>query len=236
MLVVPAIDLKDGRCVRLVEGRLGTERTVAHDAVAQARIFAAGGARRIHVVDLDGAFEGRPRNAELIAEICRAVDVPVQVGGGLRGPEAVSAVLSAGAAFAIVGTLAVDDPEAFADLAARFPGQVIAGVDKKGEHAATDGWVKASQRTVLDVARATEAAGAAAVITTAISRDGTGLGVNVAYTAELARALGIPVFASGGVRDLADLKALAATPVAGVIVGRAIYDGTLSLEDALGPL
>jgi phosphoribosylformimino-5-aminoimidazole carboxamide ribotide isomerase len=234
MLIVPAIDLKDGRCVRLVEGRLGTERTVAPDAVAQALAFEAAGAQRIHVVDLDGAFEGRPRNAALIAQLCAAVRVPVQVGGGLRDEATVAAVLAAGAAYAIVGTLAVEDPDAFAALAARFPGQLIAGVDKKGEHAATEGWVKASARTVLEVAQAAVAAGAAAVVTTDISRDGTGLGVNVAYTSSLAEALPAPVFASGGVRDMRDLRALAATRVAGVIVGRALYDGTLDLAEALG--
>lgn len=233
MLVIPAIDLKDGRCVRLVEGRADTSRIVSDDAVAQAKAFEAQGASRIHVVDLDGAFDGAPKNADLIGRIARAVDVPVQVGGGLRDARAIEAVFGAGAAFAILGTLAVDDPEAFRALCGRFEGRIIAGVDGRDGQAATDGWVKASERTVLDVAKETEAAGAASIITTNIARDGTGEGVDVTGTQALAEAVGIPVIASGGVKGLGDVQALAATSVAGVVVGRALYDGDLDLAAAI---
>lgn len=233
MLVIPAIDLKDGECVRLVEGRLGTERTVSHDAVAQAKAFEAAGAQRLHVVDLDGAFEGRPKNATLIARIAHAVDIPVQVGGGLRTREAVQAVFDAGASYAILGTMAVDDPETFSAIANAFNGRIIAGIDGRDGRVATDGWMKDSERTIEDVARFAAEAGAAAIITTDIARDGTGQGVNATFTDDLAHKVPIEVIASGGVRDLSDIQTLAGTSVAGVVVGRALYDGDLDLATAL---
>lgn len=233
MIVIPAIDLKDGRCVRMVEGRLGTERVVSPDAVAQARAFEAAGAERIHVVDLDGAFEGRPKNTNIVAAIVQAVSVPVQVGGGLRDENAVDAVLSAGAAFAIIGTMAVTDPDALGSICRRHPGRIIAGVDAKGGMVATEGWVTESAMTTLEVAERAQSKGAAAVVTTDISRDGTGKGVDVTGTEALARALSIPVIASGGVAGMEDVRRLAATEVYGVVIGRAIYDGAVDLETAV---
>jgi phosphoribosylformimino-5-aminoimidazole carboxamide ribotide isomerase len=233
MIVIPAIDLKGGRCVRMVEGRLGTERVVSPDAIAQARAFADAGAERIHVVDLDGAFEGAPKNASLIEAIVRAVGVPVEVGGGLRDEATVGAVLASGAAYAIVGTMAVTDPELLARICARHPGRIIAGVDAKQGRVATEGWVAESTLTALEVARRAEDCGVSAVITTDIARDGTGQGVNVEATEALAKALRIPVIASGGVAGIQDLRALAAASIFGVVVGRAIYDGSLDLEEAI---
>lgn len=233
MIVIPAIDLKDGRCVRMVEGRLGTERVVSPDAVAQAKAFEEAGAERIHVVDLDGAFEGRPKNTEIVANIVAAVGVPVQVGGGLRDEASVDAVLSAGAAFAILGTMAVTDPNQLGRICRRHPGQIIAGVDAKKGKVATDGWVTESNLTTLEVAARAQELGAAAVVTTDISRDGTGQGVDVTGTETLARKLFIPVIASGGVAGVEDVRRLADTPVYGVVVGRALYDGDLDLEEAV---
>jgi phosphoribosylformimino-5-aminoimidazole carboxamide ribotide isomerase len=201
--------------------------------VAQARAFEAAGAERIHVVDLDGAFEGRQRNASLIAEIVRAVRVPVEVGGGLRDSESVEAVLAMGAAYAIVGTMAVNEPEMLATICARHPGQIIAGVDAKRGKVATEGWVAESSLTTLEVASRAQQLGVAAVITTDIARDGTGRGPNIEATDELARALRIPVIASGGVSGIVDIQRLSSTSIFGVVVGRAIYDGSLDLKEAL---
>ncbi len=236
MIVIPAIDLKGGRCVRMVEGRLGTERVVSPDAVLQAQAFERAGAERIHVVDLDGAFEGRPRNSELIARIVSAVSVPVEVGGGLRDEASIEEVLDVGAAFAIVGTMAVTDPERLARICLAYPGRIIAGVDAREGKVATDGWVAESSLTALEVARRAADLGVAAVITTDIARDGTGRGVNLTDTGALAEALEIPVIASGGVSGVDDLRALIDTAIFGVVVGRAIYDGRLDLAAALAEL
>jgi len=233
MIIIPAIDLKDGRCVRLIEGRLGTERVVSPDAVSQARAFEAAGAERIHVVDLDGAFEGQPKNSELIERIVRAVAVPVEVGGGLRDERAIDAVFDCGAAYAIVGTMAVTEPDRLAGICAKHPGRIIAGIDAKGGKVATEGWVAESSLTALEVATRAARMGVAAIITTDISRDGTGRGVNVEHTDSLARVLSIPVIASGGVAGIEDIDALAATSIFGVVVGRAIYDGSLDLRQAI---
>jgi phosphoribosylformimino-5-aminoimidazole carboxamide ribotide isomerase len=233
MIVIPAIDLKDGRCVRLIEGRLGTERVVAQDAVSQARAFEAAGASRLHVVDLDGAFEGAPRNGALISAIVRAVQIPVEVGGGLRDQRAIDAVLASGAAYAIVGTMAVTDPDLLGRICAANPGRIIAGIDAKDGKVATDGWITSTPLAPLEVAKRAESLGVAAVITTDIARDGTGRGVNVDDTETLAQALAIPVIASGGVSSIEDIRALARTEIFGVVVGRAIYDGSLDLREAL---
>ncbi|MBK6687203.1 MAG: 1-(5-phosphoribosyl)-5-((5-phosphoribosylamino)methylideneamino)imidazole-4-carboxamide isomerase [Deltaproteobacteria bacterium] len=230
MLVVPAIDLRDGRAVRLVEGKADSGRVVGEDPVAIAARFFAAGAKRLHVVDLDGAFAGSPRHLALITEICRAIRIPVQVGGGLRDEASLEQVFAAGAQYAIVGTMAVEDPARFAACCARWPGRIIAGVDGKKGQVATEGWVTVRTESIIEVAQAAARAGAAAVVSTEITRDGTGHGVDVVGSASLAEAVSIPVFASGGVAGPADLEALRATKVAGVIVGRAFYDGALSLE------
>jgi phosphoribosylformimino-5-aminoimidazole carboxamide ribotide isomerase len=233
MIIIPAIDLKDGLCVRLIEGRLGTERVVSPDAVAQARAFEAAGAERLHVVDLDGAFEGKPKNADLIKEIVRAVSIPVEVGGGLRDEASVEAVLDSGATFAIVGTIAVTEPTRLAWICAAYPGRIIAGIDAKKGMVATEGWISESTMTTLEVAERAADMGAAAVIATDILRDGTAAGVNVEDTGDLARTLPIPVIASGGVSGLEDIRALARTSIYGVVVGRALYDGSLDLREAI---
>lgn len=233
MLVVPAIDLKGGRAVRLVEGRADSGRVVGDDPVAIAQRFFDAGAQRLHVVDLDGAFAGQSAHLSLIEALCK-VGLPVQVGGGLRDEESLARVFAAGARYAIVGTMAVTDPGRFAACCARWPGQIIAGVDGKKGQVATEGWVTVRTESIVQVAQAARAAGAAAVISTEITRDGTGLGVDVAGSAALAEAVDLPVFASGGVSGPADLEALRRTKVAGVIVGRALYDGALGLDVLAG--
>ena len=235
MLVIPAIDLKDGRCVRLLEGKADTAWSVNPDPVAQARAFEEAGAKRLHVVDLDGAFEGGPKNTDLIAAIIRAVSIPVQVGGGLRTPEAVANCFARGAAYAILGTLLAEDPETFSTIAEAHPGRIIAGIDAKNGRVATQGWVVEANLDAISAARRAESAGAAAVITTDIARDGTGRGVNVPFCRSLAEAVAIPVMASGGVHSAEDLKHLEGTGVAGVVVGRALYDGTLAMSQAFAP-
>lgn len=233
MLILPAIDLSEGRCVRLVEGARDSTRTVASDPVAVAKQFVAAGAVRIHVVDLDGAFDGRPKNLDVIRSIVDAVDAEIEVGGGLRTAEAVDALLAAGVRYAMIGTMIVKAPDTFAALCAKHPGRIVAGIDGRDGLVRTEGWTEGSDRTVLDVARFAEEVGAAGIITTDIARDGTGQGVNVQATVDVAEAVGVPVFASGGVKSLADVDALRVTPVAGVVVGRAIYDGDLDLAEAI---
>jgi phosphoribosylformimino-5-aminoimidazole carboxamide ribotide isomerase len=233
VIPIPAIDLKDGRAVRLYEGRLGTERVVADSPVEQALAFARAGAQRLHVVDLDGAFEGRPRNEEVLRAIVQAVSIPVQFGGGLRTVAGVDAVFEIGVRFAILGTMLVEEPAVFESLCRRYPGQIIAGIDALKGQVMTKGWVEGSGKTVVEMARKAESAGACAIITTDVARDGTGQGVNVAGTDSLARLVNIPVIASGGVSSLDDLRSLRQTGVAGVIIGRALYDGAFRLEDAL---
>ncbi len=235
MIVVPAVDVRDGRCVRLRQGRADQETVFSDDPVAMARRWAETGATRVHVVDLDGAFAGTPRQTALIAKIAAAVaPVPVQAGGGLREPAAVEAMLEAGVRWAVVGTRAALDPAFLADIGRRFPGRLVIAVDGKGPHVAVRGWTETADVTVIDVARRARDAGAAAVLYTDVTRDGTGDGPNLDDTAALARAVEIPVLASGGVGTIDDLLALAAIPgVAGTIVGRALYTGTIDLRQAL---
>lgn len=234
MVVIPAIDLRGGRCVRLVEGRLETETVYGDDPLAWARRFVAAGARRLHVVDLDGAFAGRPRQAALVAELARAVPVPVQVGGGLRDPDAVAAVLGAGARWAILGTRAALDPGFLAEACRRWPGRILVGVDAAEGRVAVEGWTRCVDLTAGDLARASARAGAAGLVYTDTRRDGTGRGPDVAGAGAVAAAGGLPVFVSGGIGAVADLRRLAAIPgVAGAIVGRALYTGAIDLPAAL---
>jgi len=234
MIVIPAIDLQGGRCVRLVEGRPDTATVFGDDPVAWARHFAAEGAPRLHVVDLDGAFVGAPRHAAQIAAIVDAVSAPVQVGGGLRDLAAVEAALASGARWAILGTSAALDGELLAAACRRWPGRILVGVDAVAGQVAVDGWTRTLPLTALELARRARAAGADAVIHTDVQRDGTGRGPNLATTAAIAAAAGIPVIASGGVADVTDLVRLAAIPgVVGAIVGRALYTGAVSLRAAL---
>jgi phosphoribosylformimino-5-aminoimidazole carboxamide ribotide isomerase len=235
MIVIPAVDLRQGRCVRLREGRADAETVFADDPVAMAERWADAGAERLHVVDLDGAFAGAPRQTALIARIVDAIrPVPVEAGGGLRDLAAVAAVLEAGVAWAVVGTRAALDAAFLAEAGRRFGERMIVAADGRGERVAIRGWTETGELTVVEVGRRARAAGAAALLYTDVSRDGTELGPNVEATAALAAAVGLPVLASGGVGTIEHLRTLAAVPgVMGTVVGRALYTGAVSLEDAL---
>ena len=235
MILIPAVDLRDGRCVRLREGRADAETVFSDDPVAMATRWAALGGERLHVVDLDGAFAGAPRQAALVAKIVTAVaPVPVEAGGGLRDVAAVEAVLETGARWAVVGTRAVLDPAFLADICRRHPGRIIVAVDAKGERVAVKGWTETTPLTVVEAGRRALGAGAAALLYTDVSRDGTEQGPNVEDTAALARSVALPVLASGGVGTLDDIRRLAGVPgVAGAVVGRALYTGAVTLPDAI---
>jgi phosphoribosylformimino-5-aminoimidazole carboxamide ribotide isomerase len=234
----PAIDLRGGRCVRLYQGDYGRETVYGDDPVAQARSFAAAGAPWIHVVDLDAARTGDPRNRELVAAIAAAVDVPVQTGGGVRDDAAADALLSAGVRRVVVGTAALDDPDWVRRLAGRHPGRVAVGLDARGHDVAVRGWVEGSGRDLVEVARHFDDAGVAALVVTEIGRDGTLAGPDLGQLGDVLAATRLDVVASGGVGTLADLRALAALDVggrhlAGAIVGRALYEGAFALPDAV---
>jgi len=236
MIVIPAVDLRGGRCVRLREGRADAETVFSEDPVAMAERWAAQGARRLHVVDLDGAFAGAPRQTPLIAAIARAVaPVPLEAGGGLRDLAAVEAALAAGAAWAVVGTRAALDPVFLKDVCRQFPGQIIVAVDGRGPRVAVKGWTEVVSETVGELAARARDGGAAALLYTDVSRDGTGLGPNLADTEALARAVRMPILASGGVGSVEDLRRLAGLPgVVGAVVGQALYTGAVDLAVALG--
>lgn len=236
MTVYPAIDLRGGQCVRLVEGDFARETIYGDDPVAMARRWEGAGARWLHVVDLDGARAGAPVQTDVVARICRAVRMPVQVGGGLRDEAAVRRVLDAGAARAIVGTVAVRDPALCERLCATFPGEIVVGIDARDGMARVAGWEEGSMVRAADLARAMAACGAAAIVYTDIARDGTEKGLNVDETVAVARAAKIPVIASGGVGTIDHVKAVAARHadgIDGVIIGRALYTGAIDLRDAL---
>ena len=235
MIVIPAIDLREGRCVRLREGRDDTRTVFSDDPVATAERWAAAGAERLHVVDLDGAFAGAPRQTGLIAKIVEAVrPVPVEAGGGLRDLAAVEAVLEAGVTWPVVGTRAAVDAAFLAEVCVRFPERIIVAADARGERVVIRGWTERSELTVVEFGRRAREAGAAALLYTDVSRDGTELGPNVEATGALARAVRAPVLASGGVGRVEDLTRLARVPgVVGAIVGRALYTGAIDLAAAL---
>ncbi|MBI2468959.1 MAG: 1-(5-phosphoribosyl)-5-[(5-phosphoribosylamino)methylideneamino]imidazole-4-carboxamide isomerase [Candidatus Rokubacteria bacterium] len=234
MMVIPAVDLQGGRCVRLVEGRAESATVFGDDPVAWARRWAAEGAPRLHVVDLDGAFGGAPRHAALIGAIARAVPVPIEVGGGLRDLGAVEAALATGARWAILGTAAALDPALLEMACRRWPGRILVGVDAAEGRVAVDGWTRLLPLTAGEFARRAAAAGAAAVIYTDVRRDGTGRGPNLEATAAVAAAASLPLIASGGIAHVEDLRRLAAIPgVVGAIVGRALYTGAVDLGTAL---
>jgi phosphoribosylformimino-5-aminoimidazole carboxamide ribotide isomerase len=235
MNVIPAVDLRGGRCVRLYLGRADRETVFSEDPVAMAERWAALGARRLHVVDLDGAFAGAPRQTPLIAAVARAVaPVPIEAGGGLRDPAAVEAVLGAGAAWAVVGTRAALDPVFLKDVCRQFPGRIIVAVDGRGPQVAVKGWTELVEETAAGLGARAREDGAAALLYTDVTRDGTGLGPNLADTEALARAVRMPILASGGVGSLEDLRRLARIPgVTGAVVGRALYTGAVDLAVAL---
>jgi phosphoribosylformimino-5-aminoimidazole carboxamide ribotide isomerase len=235
VIVIPAIDLREGRCVRLREGRADAQTVFSDDPVAMAERWAAAGAERLHVVDLDGAFAGAPRQTSLIAKIVEAVrPVPVEAGGGLRDLAALELVLEAGVTWPVVGTRAAVDATFLAEAGRRFGGRIIVAADARGDRVAIRGWTELGELTIVDLAQRARDAGAVAVLYTDVSRDGTELGPNVETTAALALAVGLPVLASGGVASVGDLVRLAAVPgVLGTVVGRALYTGAVSLPDAL---
>jgi phosphoribosylformimino-5-aminoimidazole carboxamide ribotide isomerase len=235
VIIIPAVDLRAGRCVRLREGRADAETVFSEDPVAMATQWKTGGAERLHVVDLDGAFAGVPRQITLIAKILAAVaPVPVEVGGGLRDLNTVEAVLDAGARWAVVGTRAALDRAFLRDACRAFRDRIIVAVDARGAHVAVKGWTELTDDTVTDVARRAQEAGAAAVLYTDVSRDGMEQGPNVDDTAALAQAVTLPILASGGVGRVDDIARLASIPgVQGVVVGRALYSGAVTLAAAM---
>ena len=235
MIVIPAVDGRGGRCVRLREGRADAETVFSDDPVAMALHWASQGGERLHVVDLDGAFAGAPTQTTLVAKMIAAVaPMPVEVGGGLRDMAAVDAVIDAGARWAVVGTRAALDPAFLRDVCRAHPGKIIVAVDAKGDRVAVKGWTEVVDETVAQLGARARDAGAASLLYTDVSRDGMEQGPNVENTAELARVVGMPVLASGGVSSVDDLVRLAGFPgVEGAVVGRAIYTGAVDLRAAV---
>lgn len=235
MIVIPAIDLQEGRCVRLVEGRAGSATVFGDDPVAMARRWAERGAQRLHVVDLDGAFAGAPRHAAVIRAMVDAVPaVPVEVGGGLRDLVTLEAALGTGAHWAVLGTAAALEPALLEAACARWPGRILVGVDAVDGRVAVRGWTDVLPLAAHELASRAAVAGAAGVIYTDVRRDGTGRGPNLEATAALAAGASVPVIASGGIAGLDDLVRLAAIPnVVGAIIGRALYTGAVDLQAAM---
>ena len=234
MIVIPAVDLRDGRCVRLRQGRSDQETVFSDDPLEAVLRWKKLGAERLHVVDLDGAFAGEPRQSALVTKIIAAMaPIPVEVGGGLRDLRAVESVLETGARWAVVGTRATRDPAFLRDVCRRHPGRIVVAVDARGSRVAVEGWTAVVDDTAVEVGARARDAGAAALLYTDVSRDGTELGPNVEDTAALAREVGLPVLASGGVGRVEDLRKLAAIAgVAGTVVGRALYTGAIDLREA----
>ena len=237
MLLIPAIDLKDGHCVRLKQGDMDDATVFSEDPAAMARHWLAQGARRLHLVDLNGAVAGKPKNEAVIKSITAAVgdDIPVQLGGGIRDLDTIERYLDDGISYVIIGTAAVKNPGFLHDACNAFPGQIIVGLDARDGKVATDGWSKLTRHDVLDLAKKFEGYGVEAVIYTDIGRDGMLAGVNVEATVRLARELRIPVIASGGFASLDDVEQLCAIEgegVTGAILGRALYEGALDFRAA----
>lgn len=237
MLLIPAIDIKDGRCVRLRQGDMETPTVFADDPLTAARRWVQAGARRLHIVDLDGAAAGKPVNADIVHRIAETFpDVTLQLGGGIRDEDTVDAYLEAGVQFVILGTKAVNEPHFVSDLCVEFPGHIIVGLDAKNGKLAIDGWSKLSKHELIDLAQQFENDGVEAILYTDIQRDGMLSGINVEWTKRLAESVRIPVIAAGGLSNLDDLREvceIADSGVTGVIAGRSIYEGTLDFARGL---
>lgn len=236
MIVIPAIDIKDGKCVRLFKGLKDTAKVYYHNPVDVALMFKDEGAERLHVVDLDGAFEGALKNLKVIEEIVKKSGLPVEVGGGIRDRETVSSLLDAGVSWAIVGTLIVEDFERFSGIVHEFPERIIAGIDAKKGKVAVRGWVETGGDSLFDVAERVDGLPVESIIFTEITRDGTLEGVERELTAKLAQSVNTPVIASGGVASLEDIKRIKELEpfgVIGVIVGKALYEKRFSLREAI---
>lgn len=236
MLIIPAIDLKDGQCVRLRQGLMDQSTVFSDDPVAMAGHWVEQGARRLHLVDLNGAFAGEPVNGAVVTAIARAFpELPIQIGGGIRTAETIDYYFEAGVRYVIIGTKAVKEPAFVGSMCARFPGRIIVGLDAKAGYVATEGWADVSSVKAVDLAKRFESDGVEAIVYTDIARDGMMGGVNVEATVEMAQASNIPVIASGGVSQLSDIQALAAQAhhgILGAITGRAIYEGSLNIAKA----
>jgi phosphoribosylformimino-5-aminoimidazole carboxamide ribotide isomerase len=238
VLIIPAIDLKDGRCVRLRQGDMSTAKVFSDDPVAMAKHWAAQGAKRLHIVDLNGAIAGRPKNEKVIRDMIAAVGdrAAIQLGGGIRDLDAIESYIDAGVTYVIVGTAAVKNPGFLSDACYAFPGHVIAGLDAKDGKVAVEGWSKMTGHDVVDLAKKFEEYGVEAIIYTDIGRDGMMGGVNIEATLKLAQALKTPIIASGGLTSIADVQAictkLVPEGIIGAIAGRALYEGKLDLKAA----
>ncbi|WP_424928295.1 1-(5-phosphoribosyl)-5-[(5-phosphoribosylamino)methylideneamino]imidazole-4-carboxamide isomerase [Amaricoccus tamworthensis] len=234
MILYPAIDLKDGNCVRLLRGEMSEATVFGDDPAAQARAFEAAGCQWLHMVDLNGAFAGEPVNGAAVDAILGAISIPAQLGGGIRNRETVESWLEKGLARVILGTAALRDPDLVRECAKAHPGKIAVGIDARGGKVAVEGWAETSETMAVDLAKRFEDAGVAAIIYTDIERDGAMQGPNVAATADLANAVGIPVIASGGVSSMDDLRKLkeSGAPLDGAISGRALYEGALDPGEA----
>ena len=236
MIVIPAVDIKEGRCVRLKQGRMAEEKVYSDDPVQVAETWHSQGAERIHLVDLDGAVGGKRVNGEVIRKIARSVAVPVELGGGIRNLASIEFYLEAGVQWVILGTAACKDPKMVEEACRRFPGRVMLAIDARAGRVAVEGWTEDTKRSAIDVAGPFDGQGIAAVVYTDIQRDGMSVGPNLRATGELARALKTPVIASGGISGLEDIRkvmTLSGQGVVGVITGRALYEGTLDLGEAI---
>ena len=238
MLIIPAIDLKDGRCVRLQQGDMSTATVFGDDPVAMARHWAAQGARRLHIVDLNGAVAGRPKNEKVIREIIKAVGdaMPIQLGGGIRDLDTIESYIDAGVTYVVIGTAAVKNPGFLSDASYAFPGHIIAGLDAKDGKVAVEGWSKMTGHDVVDLSKKYEDYGIEALVYTDIGRDGMMTGVNVEATFKLAQAIKIPLIASGGLNSIKDIESvcqkLVPEGVIGAITGRALYEGKIDFKKA----
>ncbi|MCF6147958.1 MAG: 1-(5-phosphoribosyl)-5-[(5-phosphoribosylamino)methylideneamino]imidazole-4-carboxamide isomerase [Candidatus Kuenenia sp.] len=232
MIIFPAIDLKDGKCVRLTQGKKDEETVFSDNPVDMAKSWEGQGAQYLHVVDLDGAFEGLPKNLSTVEQIVNSIKIPIEFGGGLRTAESVKTVLDLGAERVIIGTKAIDSPSWVGELCSAFPGRIAVGIDAKNGKVAVEGWTFLSEQTAIDLARAVEKSSPSAIIFTDISKDGMLQGPNIESLRELLFAVKTPVIASGGISSLKDIENLCKLPIEGMIIGKALYTGHIKFSEA----